>query len=381
MAEQPVRPDAEALYLLAVRLSPLLEAEESVHGCLEACATLVGAKAGMLLCADLPLAALGMPTPSPEAAQQIVATPAVRAVSQMIGVSALPGGAAPLPGAMLAAGSIPSHLGAPGLLLLGCSSLPSRKLRLTLSAALTLVGQTLDRARRYDVPSSRATLHEGAVSRLVHDIRSPLVATHASIEVVQRLLRGRDVPAPAFDALATGLRSVQTALELCNDMLELSRLRHGVTLATRALELNRLLDDVVQIMRPLAGQRRLRLECSTPTEPLVVPGDERLLRRMLVNLISNGLRFAPPDGMVQVTADADADGASVLLRVSDNGPGVAAADYERIFTPFGQGSGESGRGVGLGLALCHEVAQSHGGRIWVEERRGGGAVFCVVLPL
>jgi signal transduction histidine kinase len=381
MADQPIRPDAEALYLLAVRLSPLLEAEEAVHGCLQACATLVGAEAGMLLCANLPPAALGIPAPSPEAAQQIVATPALRAAGQMIGVSALPGGAAPLPGAALVAGSIPSQLGAPGLLLLGCASLPSRELRLTLTAALTLIGQTLDRARRHGVPSSRATLHEGAVSRLTHDIRSPLVATHASIEVVQRLLRGRDVPAQAFDALATGLRSVQTALELCNDMLELSRLRHGVVLALRALELNRLVRDVVQILRPLADQRGLRLECNTPTEPLVVSGDERLLRRMLVNLISNGLRFAPADGMVLVTSARGDDGVSVSLRVSDNGPGVALADYERIFMPFGQGSGENGRGVGLGLALCHEVAQSHGGRIWVEDRPGGGAVFCVALPL
>lgn len=380
MADQTAPLNAEALYLLALRLSPLLEPEEAVRGCLEGCATLVGAEAGMLLCADLPPAALSVPAPSPEAAQAMLAVPAVRAAGQMIGVSALPSGAVPLPGGALIAGSIPGQHGAPGVLLLGCAALPVREARLTLTAALALVSQTLDRARRYSAPSLSAAAQEGTVSRLTHDIRSPLVATHASIEVVQRLLRGRDVPAPAFDALATGLRSVQAALELCNDMLELSRLRHSGAPALRPVALNRLVGDAVQMLRPLADQRALRLDVCLAAEPLVVLGDERLLRRMLVNLVSNGLRFAPAGGAVLVAAVRGDDDATAILRVSDDGPGIRAEDYERIFMPFAQGSSESGRGVGLGLALCREVAQAHGGRIWVEERPGGGTIFSVALP-
>jgi signal transduction histidine kinase len=380
MADQTARPNAEALYLLALRLGLILEPEEAVRSCLEGCATLVGAEAGMLLCADLPAAALGIPTPGPQAVQAMLAVPAVRAAGQMIGVSALPSGAVPLPGGALVAGSIPSQYGSPGVLLLGCAALPVREARLTLTAALALVSQTLDRSRHHRAPNLSAAAQEGTVSRLVHDIRSPLVATHASIEVVQRLLRGHAVPAPAFDALATGLRSVQAALELCNDMLELSRLHHSGAPALRQVALHRLLGDVVQMLRPLAEQRALRLDVCLDTEPLVVLGDERLLRRMLVNLVSNGLRFAPVGGAVLVAAMRGDDNAMVILRVSDDGPGISAEDYERIFLPFGQGSGESGRGVGLGLALCREVAQAHGGRIWVEERPGGGTIFSVALP-
>lgn len=381
MADQSARPDAEALYILALRLAPLLEPEEAVRACLEGCATLIGADSGMLLVDDLPAGAVGIPAPSADAARAIAETPALRAATQMIGVSVLPGGAAPLPAAYLCAGCIPRHGGTPGLLILGRRVALDRGARLTLASAMPLVGQTLDRARGHAEEQSAAPLRNNLVSRLTHDIRSPLVATHASIEVVQRLLRGHTVPEPVFTALGTGLRSIQTALELCNDMLEVSRLQHGFTITPRPISLARMVEETAQMLQPLAEQKGLAIvEQLAPGLP-PARGDERLLRRMLTNLIVNALRFAPPGGQIRVAALHGAEPGTVLLRVGDDGPGVPADERERIFVPFAQGAGEAGRGVGLGLALCREVAHAHGGRIWVDDGPdGAGAVFSVILP-
>ncbi len=381
MAEQSARPDAEALYILALRLAPLLDPEEAVRACLAGCATLVGAEAGMLLADDLPSAAVGIPAPSAEAARSIAATPAIRAASQMIGVSALPPGAAPLPAPALCAGSIPRQGGAPDVLILGRALPLDRAARLTLASAMPLVGQTLDRARGHAEQRAAAPMRNGLVSRLAHDIRSPLVATHASIEVVQRLLRGREVPAPVFDALGTGLRSIQAALELCNDMLEVSRLQHGFVVTPRPVPLERLVGETCQMLAHVAEQKGLALVEQVPAGLPHVLGDERLLRRMLTNLVVNALRFAPPGGTVRVEALPGEEAGVALLRVCDSGPGIAPEDRERVFQPFTQGPGEAARGTGLGLALCREVAQAHGGRIWADAGPDGvGACFNVALP-
>lgn len=388
MAEQRAKPGladeaaAAGTIGLALRLGELLEPLETVRGALEACAALAGADAGLLLASGLPPAALGAPTPSPEQIRAIVATPAVRAATEMLGVSALPPGAAPLPGQALVATALPGAEGSQGVLLLARAAAPTfeRDARAALAAAMPLVGQALERARRHAALRGAELARDGAVGRLAHDIRSPLVSTHASIEVVQRLLRDQSVPRPVFEALATGLRSVQTAVELCNDLLEVSRLQNGFAIVARPLPLERLIADTCQMLQHVADQRGLTLAAAPPGPEVRAAGDERLLRRMLTNLVANGLRFAPPGGFVQVEGAVGDEPGTVLLRVSDNGPGIPPEEQERVFIPFAQGPGEAGRGTGLGLALCREVAQAHGGRIWAEERPGGGTRFVVRLP-
>jgi signal transduction histidine kinase len=245
---------------------------------------------------------------------------------------------------------------------------------------MPLVGHTLERARRHASRQAAAPSRDDAVNRLAHDIRSPLVATQAALDVAQRLLRGQPAPPAVSQALATGMRSVQAAVELCDDLLELSRLQHGVMITPRPVPLERLIADTCLMMEPLAQQKGLRLLAPPPDPALRTLGDERLLRRMLTNLVANGLRFAPPGG--HVTAEGlPGDGpGTLLLRVSDDGPGIPPAERERVFVPFAQGQGEAGRGTGLGLAFCREVAHAHGGSIWVEDRPGGGTSFLVRLP-
>lgn len=375
--------EQSALVRLALRLAPLLEPDESVTSALEACAELAGADSGLLLADGLPPAALAVPAPSPDEARAIAAAPSVRAATELLGVSALPPGAAPLPGRALVAAGLHGQAGPQGVLLLGRAGAATfdRDARAALAAAMPLVAQTLERARRHAAVRSAGLARDAAVGRLAHDIRSPLVAAHASIDVVQRLLRDQPVPRPVFDALATGLRSVQAAVELCNDLLEVSRLQNGFAIVTRPVSVARLVADTCQMLGLVAEQQKIALEAQTPPADLRVAGDERLLRRLLTNLVANALRFAPAGGFVRVEGLPGDEPGTVLLRVSDNGPGIPPAEQERVFLAFAQGAGEQSRGTGLGLALCREVAHAHGGRIWAEDRPGGGTRFVVRLPV
>ncbi|MFV9506828.1 MAG: sensor histidine kinase, partial [Oscillochloridaceae bacterium umkhey_bin13] len=380
MADTDPHPNAAVLYALALRLSPLLEPSRVTQACLEGCADLINSPHALLLSDDLPPAALGMPIPEPESIRALLEQPAVQAVKQLLGISVLPSTNALIPGKLLFAASLPSSVAAPALLLFTRATPLERSSRQTLSAALPLISQTLDRARHYQQSQHGLVSRNDAVARLAHDIRSPLVATHASIEVVQRLLRGYTVPATVSEALSMGLRSVQNAVELCTDLLELSRLQHGLPLTMQPVALERLINDTCQMLQPLAQQRSLRLSAEIPTGTLTLTGDERLLGRALINLINNGLRFAPPYGLVHVAVAPYTTSGGYLISVRDNGPGIKPADRERIFQPFMQGAGEAGYGQGLGLALCAEVAQAHGGKIWVEDAPEGGARFLLWLP-
>lgn len=248
-----------------------------------------------------------------------------------------------------------------------------------LTAAAAQIGVAIARVKHVADLHAIEQAREQMINLLVHDIRSPLVATHASIEVTQRLLSGTPTNPTIFETLATGLRSVRSAVELCNDMLEVKRLQSGYRIDRRNFGVAELLGDVAQMLQNVAAQRDCSLTATVRPLGLEGSGDVRLLRRVITNLVANAIRFSPTQEHIVLEGRADAVG-GILLLVSDRGPGVKPDDRERIFEPFMQGSGEMHRGTGLGLHFCRHAVLAHGGRIWVEDRDGGGCRFMVWLP-
>lgn len=366
------------LYDLSLRLGPLLPPADTAAQALAACAALAGASTGILLRPGGALASYGL-ADTPVDLDALSHAELGHAALNNGGVALLPSGLPALPSgpALVAAlGAAP----APLLLLGGFGPAgPDPLARTTLSAAAPIVAQALARAEHHAEAQAAERDREQMVNLLVHDVRSPLVATHASMEVAQRLLAGRDVPGTVFEALQTGLRSVRTAVELCNDMLEVKRLQSGYRIDRRPIALAGLLADVAQMLRAVAAQRNAMIATEVEPASLVAHGDERLLRRVLINLVANALRFTPDQGLVELSAAAG-PGGETLLAVSDNGPGVDPEERERIFAPFVQGSGEVNRGTGLGLHFCRQAVIAHAGAIWVEDRPGGGCRFVVRLP-
>ena len=118
-----------------------------------------------------------------------------------------------------------------------------------------------------------------------------------------------------------------------------------------------------------------------PAELPLVPMDDVLIEQVLINLLDNALKYTPPGSPIEVTRGRTTGGA-VLIEVADRGPGLPPGEERRIFEKFHRAdAAPSVRGAGLGLAICRGIVQAHGGRIWAENRPGGGVAFRFTLPL
>ncbi len=207
---------------------------------------------------------------------------------------------------------------------------------------------------------------------IVHDLKGPATALLANAE----LLRTANLPDDLTDVIEDIVVAVGNLDHTVRNLLDLARAEDvGLTVHLEPLDVASLASDVMSSLRGFG-----RLYHVTITQDLRVPtviGDRELLRRMLQNLVHNAIKHAPEHTTVAI--EASVDGAAVLLRVSDQGPGVPEGDADRIFDAYVSRDRPSG-GHGLGLVFCRLAAEAHGGRIWVEARQPTGAAFCVRLP-
>jgi len=206
-----------------------------------------------------------------------------------------------------------------------------------------------------------------------HELRSPLTTQVAALELLEAR-RGElsERAATALDLLAGEVRRFQL---LVQDLLEISRIDAGVVELT--WDHVRLADLVGQAMTNVDDAP---LEVDSEAADLIVRADKRRLAQVVANLMDNARCHG--GGTVRVGVEAAAG--CVRLVVDDAGPGVPADERERIFERFGRGRAASrgaGQGSGLGLSLVAEHVQLHAGRVWVEDRPGGGARFVVELPV
>ncbi len=163
---------------------------------------------------------------------------------------------------------------------------------------------------------------------------------------------------------------------LLGDLLDLNRLDRGMVALERApVDLGALAGEVVARTEELVG-RHVEVDAA----PVIIAGDRLKIERVIANLLLNAAKYTNPQTTIWVRVAPLESGA--LLVVEDAGPGVPAALKHAIFEPFQQGSTPSpnAAGVGLGLSLVVRFVAMHGGRVWVEDRIGGGASFRVVLP-
>ena len=214
-------------------------------------------------------------------------------------------------------------------------------------------------------------------SQISHELRNPLTAIRASAQLL--LLRARDVlDARQRQWVQSIDDSVDRLLSLVTRILDLNRLREGVfPLVRQPIELDKVVARALDMLGPQAEQQGLRLEQTTAGDGVVIAADEEALTQLLLNLVGNAIKFTPTGGSVQVAVtDAAAD---VELTVRDSGPGIPAADLNRIFEPYQQAH-QGRNGSGLGLAIVKGLVEAHGGSISVDSEEGKGTCFVVRLP-
>jgi two-component system sensor histidine kinase KdpD len=169
---------------------------------------------------------------------------------------------------------------------------------------------------------------------------------------------------------------------LVENLLCAATIREGrLQLHRQSLSVADLLADVEAVVGPLLAQRGQRLRIRQSGRVPEVLADSRRLGQVLVNLILNASKFSQPNSPIDVTISSGARG--VRVAVADRGPGVSAADAQRLFEPYyraPQTAGSGKEGVGLGLSIVKSIVEAHAGRVGVDSRRGGGASFWFVIP-
>jgi two-component system sensor histidine kinase/response regulator len=213
-------------------------------------------------------------------------------------------------------------------------------------------------------------LRENLVHMIVHDMRTPLSGLLASLQFLKQESRG-DLEHAAF----AGRKLAQ----MIDDMLDISRLEAGkLAIEPKRVRAAELFDRALDSLAGLLKGRHLKI--TVPGE-LEVFGDPELLRRVLVNLLGNALKFTPEEGRIDL--DAAPVETSVRFTVSDDGPGIEPRYQAQIFEKFGQVNARKDgalRSTGLGLTFCKLAVEAHGGRIGVESTPGKGSVFWFELP-
>ncbi|HSJ54234.1 MAG TPA: histidine kinase N-terminal 7TM domain-containing protein [Anaerolineae bacterium] len=231
-----------------------------------------------------------------------------------------------------------------------------------------------------DVTEARAVelLRQDLARITVHDLRNPLNVVSAGLDVLADAAPGAIDPGLGhFVQLARS--SCGRALDLVNSILQMSQLESGqMPLNRRPIQAARLITDVAQGLGLLAREGGLALHVEAPGNLPLVWADETLLRRVLENLAGNALKFTPPGGRVSIAAQPRDD--TLLLQVSDTGPGIPRELEGRLFEKFSSGPGPQ-QGTGLGLAFCRLAVEAHGGRIWVEDSSPQGTSVHCTFPL
>jgi two-component system OmpR family sensor kinase len=204
-----------------------------------------------------------------------------------------------------------------------------------------------------------------------HELRTPLTSVLANLELLAEALDGDQ-----GDAARSALRSSRRMRRLVADLLLLARTDAARVVARQRCDLANIAVDAASELGPVSAAHEIALD----VQPAIVEGARDELHRLAVNLIENALRHTPPGTEIRVSTATLADG-QVELVVEDDGPGVPPELVPSLFERFVRGAGDTGGSFGLGLAIVHAVAVSHGGSVELQPRDGhSGARFVVRLP-
>jgi signal transduction histidine kinase len=227
-----------------------------------------------------------------------------------------------------------------------------------------------------DVTEERriASIRAEIVSLVGHDLRSPLTVVIGYLDLLQRPMSDEE----RLRALDAARRNAARMADLLEDLLSATRAEE--LLAPSDLvptSLTALAEEVVASLAPTHNERPLLLE--EQCEPIVL-GEEKRLRQVLVNLVTNAYKYSPEPEPILVRIRCDEK--SAFLEVVDHGPGIPVDERDHVFERFAQLQEDGKRaGIGLGLYIVSIIAHNHGGSASVEETPGGGATFVVELPL
>ncbi len=251
--------------------------------------------------------------------------------------------------------------------------LPIRGSRDELDELSVTINQLLDRIAKY------LQQNREFVANAAHELRSPLAAIRASVEVALNRPRTSE----EYASVLTDLVEETTRLsQLVNQLLLLAEGDSGAMAAGNGQKcrLEKVVAGAFQMFEPVAEHGGITLQFHAPGVEVWVPGEERFLQQVVRNLIDNAIKFTRPGGRIDVTLSCA--GGKVRLEVRDQGFGISADDVPHLFERFYRGdkSRRRSEGTGLGLSICHTIVEALGGTITVRSQPEAGSAFTVTLP-
>ncbi|QSJ18379.1 HAMP domain-containing histidine kinase [Nostoc sp. UHCC 0702] len=239
-----------------------------------------------------------------------------------------------------------------------------------------------------DEQKKMARQREDFVSRLTHDLRTPLVAADRMLDLFQQETFCKISP-EMKQAIAVMIRSNKNLMQMVNTLLEVYRFEAGKkTLNWETCDLPEIIQEVISELTPLASEKNLILKLDTSgleqgkEDAGVMMGDALEIRRVFNNLIGNAIKFTDTGGITITISEQSANPQGkdwLTITVEDTGYGIAPEDQATIFERFRQGRNKRS-GSGLGLHLSSRIVEAHGGAIAVASQLGQGTVFTVQLP-
>jgi signal transduction histidine kinase len=210
-----------------------------------------------------------------------------------------------------------------------------------------------------------------------HELRTPVAAVKATAQLAERSIRRGTLEMPRLERHLQGIRRAADRLtSLVEDLLDVSRLRTGrLELRRQVIELMPLVEEVVERYQvQLEDQHEYSLVLERPPRPILADVDPSRMEQVLDNFLSNAVKYSPSGGEIRVAVEVDPLG--FKLTVTDHGIGLPSSHMESIFEPFGRAPNAAAQqipGLGLGLSICRQLIDSHGGRVWAAsagEQRG-----------
>jgi signal transduction histidine kinase len=228
-----------------------------------------------------------------------------------------------------------------------------------------------------------ARMKDEFLASMSHELRTPLTAILGLSEALQQEVYG-----PLNEKQRSSLVSIEESgrhlLSLINDILDLSKIESGrEELVFNTVKIESLCKACLQMIQQDARKKNLKVNLQLDPQFQFIYADERRLKQIIVNLLTNAVKFTPPEGSIGIEVSGDAQTKQARFTVWDTGIGIAKEDIGKLFQPFVQLDSRLSReytGTGLGLALVSRLTEMHGGSIHLESELGKGSRFSVVLP-
>lgn len=218
------------------------------------------------------------------------------------------------------------------------------------------------------------------LANVSYQLRTPLNAIMGFTEMLNLQYVGT-LNERQLEYTGSMIEAGQRLVSLINDILDLSTIDAGyMNLYAKEINVAKMLEQVLVLTQDWARKQKLEMRVSAP-ESLSFMADDRRIKQVLLNLVSNAINYSPDGGRIEITGEDDGD--SVILRVADNGLGIPAKDVTRVFTPFERihdGKAQRRSGAGLGLSLVKSIVELHGGTVAIESEEGKGTTVICRLP-